>query len=301
MIKAIVGGLLACTLFACGGTMDQTEATEPTLPEGAVPSQAVLIGQVEWGGETLTFYDATTAEDPTPAIIVSQLGQMHLGELSMVFDQQAQFQVTPAELWRAATGDGQVPDELLQQHLAQAADTGRPEEFQNFDPKSVDKLFASFNVMFPLDSGSTGTTTTSCWAHGGIKVAEMGTGTNRPDTSTCTGNGTFVRSLSVTSACDPILNLNKTLRAGMHNGNFSTDVAGQICWSTGTQAWQCFTPAIVPHFDGYYVNSFYKSGSSHRMGAGLSYPVTSPFSHGMELATADLASGSPVFGSTACP
>lgn len=266
-------------------------------------STAALIDRVEWRGEELSFYDVTEPGDAAPGIVVSHLGRNSDVELATLLERQARYSVTPAELWLAATGDGAVPEPLLAQHLWLAAEEGRPEALQRFDLDSVQKSrTADPATMFPLTAEATGQLSGSnCWDSARITEFNIGSGT-ATDHSVCTGNGNFIRSLSISaSPCSSSFNLNSTVRTAMHNGTGTTGYAwvGQFCFATGSGAWTCSAAQTVG-IDFYFGTSFYKNGSSHRLGGG----VTAPLTQGQnlsQLGTAILSIGGvPIFGGTTC-
>lgn len=315
MIKEIAryrtGALLTFTLFACGGTIDTTVTEGDGLPEGVAPDQVVeaqpnLIDTVNWNGEQLSFYDVSTPEDEVPSIIVSQLGKFGGVEISSAFQKQVRYEVTPAELWHAATGDDQVPDELMRQHLWQAETDGRPTELQTFDASLTEKSPAKFSVFFQLGFSETGTTTTQplCWDQAAIKNVDLGFLAGHATARTCTSNGTavFLDHDAQSGPCDHILDKDTTVRAGAHNGS-PTGLQSRICWGfKGASSWDCFATVALPKTDGYYVNSFIKNGLAHRMAASITLPtpVFECNNRQCELGTATLKLAPHEATSTAC-
>jgi len=286
-------------LLACGGAGTTAIDAQQELPSEAPISNAVLIDSIEWRGEKIEFYDATTPEDTSPGIVVSQLGPDSSPELSTVLEQQAEYPVTPAELWRAVTRS-EVPEVLYEAHLALAEMEGRPAAFQEFDLQIVEKARADFSTLFPLDADATGlfNTANTCWGNGGIRSLRMGQGTNRLNVSTCSSNGTFIRSFDILDPCETIFNANTTVRTGVHNGTGSS-ITSRHCFATGNQTWQCQPITTVqPEF--YFASSFFKNGSSHRLGTGATYLTNLATTSLVELGTATLQAGVTQFGNTSC-
>ncbi len=280
-------GLLAGLSGACGGGDETALASEI---EEAAPSTATLIDRVQWNGETIGFYDASSAEDGVPAIIVSQSGDNDAPELETWLGNRARYPITPAELWREATGEDDVPRELLEHHAFQAEAGGRPNaDLQDFDGEVEKAGFPNVSQMFPLDPNSTGTTTgTHCWADGGIRAVLTGPGTPSNAYSTCSSNGTFIRSFAIDGECNAILNQNTTVRTQAYNGSAFT-LFSKFCFATGTGLWTCDREVSVP-FNNYTGASFYKNGSKHRLGSGIRVPTDQPLiqHNAFYLATATL-------------
>lgn len=322
MKKQLVRGLLACTLFACGGNNDDTtlladvpNETLGDLPEGAKVSDAVLVDSVEWNGERLQFFDATGEGDSSPAIMVSQLGGSGRS-LVAEMEKQAQYPITSAEIWREATGRDEIPEVLMEQHLWYAASEGRPAEFQKFDFTTTEKAtsteIANFNVLFALNSATVGTATGAlCWGDGSMAHTSVG-GTPlqpelyRTDSSVCTSHPSFpsangfVRHRPASFACDPVTNLNITSRVGMFNHSIVT-VQGNICYASKSDAWSCFNQVQVLS-NQFYANSFFKNGSAHRMAVGV-FLSTRTFVAGrnqVDLAQANLKAELPQFQNNSC-
>ena len=280
------------------GVADETRVS-PELPDGV--TDARLIDRVNWNGEEISFFDASGPEDGAPAIAVSSLWAARLPELEAAFLAQADYPVTPAELWRAATGDDQVPSELLAQHAYQAREDGRPEGLQQFDAASgmdVEKaVTASFYAqMFPVSVSETGTGT-GCWT-AGMRGASLGLGQGVTFRSVCSNNGTAIRPFGVDGPfCSASLNLNSTVRTGMYNptGVFipPLSMTGKHCFGTGSQN-SCMAQVTVPanHF---YALSFIKNGQSHRVGTQVGYPPNAQITSALLGSGIHNPSGAPTF------
>ncbi len=302
MQRALILALLATT-FACSAT-DQTAVETalqtPGVPEGQEARDAVVLGTLDWRGEQITFHDISGPGDTVPAILTTYYGPGGQPELSVVADQQARFEPTPAEIWRAVAGDREIPDELLAQHAWQVADEGRPDAFQDFylERVEVEKALPNFSTMFPLTTTGTGLADPSfrCWNDGGLRRF-----TEQKAVSMCSANGNFARlGFDIaTSPCSPVLNVNETLRTGaykqMGGGYFS-----KTCGATGNPGtWSC--TSVVSMLSGmYFASTLAKNGSAHRMGTGSFTPGTlAPIPEGF-LGSAILKVGVPSFENTSC-
>jgi hypothetical protein len=307
MIKAtLVRGLLACTLFACGGTQDQTEVTTPPDMDGDYHQVApVIIDSLDWNSEHLQFVDMKPPGSDTPSIMVTALGLLGNGELGELLQEQSRYPVSAAEIWRAATGDERVPDELLADHAVFSESVGGPLDWQNFDGSLVNKGKADFNVMFPLTQAATNTNDGNhCWTQSRLVNATVGPSYHRMGVHNCTSsNGDVLTNDPLATPCPPEFNANTTVRAGMHNGQGAT-YTGKICWGfAGSDfEWDCFAPVTVPALDGYYVTSMFKNGLAHHMGTGFqwNFPTVNCEDNLCQLGLATLAVGVHSFGSTAC-
>lgn len=298
-MKKLFLGVLVCGATACGAA-DETRVL-PELPDGA--SEAQLIDRVDWNGEEISFLDVSTAEDEVPGIIVTYLGRAGTPDLERLFVQQTGYQPTPAELWRAATADDHVPDELLRQHAYQVTEEGRDEALRDFDAALVEvsKAFvlgpSHYTALFistPPDPG-TPAGTGMCWGNAVINVAGVGSGAPSSVMSVCTNQpGAPIRRFSAEVACATSFNVNATVRSGFYNGTAEAGVpktsTSKHCFATGSSPWQC-QPAtsVAPNF--FFGSTFTKNGSAHRLATEASYPTSGLTHNGIALGTAKLVAG----------
>ena len=302
-ISALLAALSCGVAFGCGAT-DETRVS-PELAEGQ--SDVPLIDRVNWNGEEISFFDASTAEDPVPGILVTVLGSEGTADLERLFVQQTRYLPTPAELWRAATGDDQVPDELMRQHEYQVAEDGRDAGLRDFDASLVEvsKAFvlgpSHYTQLFlstPPDPG-TPAGTGVCWANAVINVAGVGSGAPSSVMSVCTNQaGAPIRRFGADVACSTSFNVNATVRSGFYNGTAEAGVpktsTSKHCFATGSASWQCGQPTFVsPNF--FFGSTFTKNGSAHRLATDASYPTTGLTHNGIALGTAKLTTGIPTF------
>lgn len=300
MKKALILGLIGAAFAGCGADLDTTTMGEPEAFSAEEAHSAVLIDTIEWRGEQITFHDISGPGDTVPAILVSYLGDGSRPELSVVLDQQGQYEPTPAEIWRSVRGDTDIPAELLEQHAWQSEEESRPEGFQEFDLDAVQKaLLPNFSTMFPLNTTATGLPDSSnrCWAFGGLRVFH-----DKIDASICSGGSVSVRDANIqTSPCDPILNVNATERTGSFNGGGpGSGMLSKTCGATGNPGtWSC-TSAVSMSTGQYFASTLAKNGSAHRMGTGLFVPLGAFAIPTGYLGAAELSSPAARFTDTSC-
>lgn len=287
----VMVGLLQFAV-GCSGT----DETEVPLELG-VASDAVWIDSVQWNGERLDFYDARGAGEDRPAILLSVLGPEKEPELGSLFGHQARYPLTAAEIWRAAVGGEDLPEQLWDDHLWQVAETGRPLELQDFDGRLVDKAsLPTFAGMFPIDASSAGNANLNnvCWTHAVINSVLMGLNSGRAKVSTCSEQRGFIRNFGVEVECARVTEVNGTIRTGTYNGTTSNVMTGQHCFASGGGAWQCLgSSSVVAGF--YFATSFFKNGTAHRLGSGAAYSGSDPATTLIKLGSAQLVAGIPTF------
>lgn len=284
-------GILA---LACSGT-DRTEVQGPPDVE-----PAVLVDSIQWNGETISFYDASSEEGPE--IVTSLLGRDREPELLVALERQLGRTPSAAELWLAAGGDREdIPTELLAAHEAQALEEGwdsmleRPDlDVALLEEKAVSQ--SVFNDMFPNNSDSTGVLpggNSVCWNALATQVALQKTGKR-----VCNSNGNAIVTWNGLFSCDPVLNVDKTIRTGM-NVFIGPGVTGMHCYGSGSTGDHCFAPVTVPPAF-YYATSFFKSGTKHRLGTGAIW-AGNTLDTTVILGSAELQNpGVPAFQSTTC-
>lgn len=126
-MRMLVRGLLATTLFACGGGMDKTELA---LPEGDDVQMAELVDSVQYENLNVSFYAAYFPGQDDPAIIVTQ--NMEGAQTQNLYDRLMQgtgSMISTAELWKFVTNEDDVPPVLQRDHELQTARWGRSDDF----------------------------------------------------------------------------------------------------------------------------------------------------------------------------
>lgn len=292
--SCLVAGLVG-VLAACGSGDD------PQGPEAEAPRDAPVIDSIVWQGEQITFYDISGPADTVPAILTTYAGHGGRRELSVVAEEQAEFEPTPAEIWRAARGgEADIPAELLAQHAWQVEEEGRPQGFQDFDlaQAETEKSLPDFSTLFALNTTTTGLANPAnrCWDNGALLVFR-----NQQAASLCSSNGSGLRNgFDIQQfPCDPILNANTTVRTGAFSGGGVGNYFSKTCGATGNPGtWSC-TSAFVQTAGSYFASTTAQNGQQHRMGTGSFLPSPITIGQGF-LGSATLKVGARKFENTSC-
>ena len=310
---------LSCGVaFGCGATDETRVSPEGTVggstaaPGTRLPSpgrpydlgevypedrEAELVDVVHWKSERIEFWD-TRPDDEEPSILMSRSGSLADGELLALLQEQAEFPVTPAELWREATGRDDVPETLARDHVTASARSGRPLGYQSFDDGVRDKGRFSFNTMFPLPRANT------CWLAGvlkqlvgperGISTSAVCTRGLNPTAGTVPPRTTPV---SVESTCPATLGSKFHVRAGVYVASSTAAQVARICYDSGTRfGWSCL-PSVALVEGQYYVSEFLPATFEQRLGVGVDTPVINST---LVYGSGQLSTGAPSFSSNSC-
>lgn len=310
--------LLSALSMACSAS-DETEVQM----EARDRSPAVLIDSVHWNGETLSFFDATD-EDGVPGVVLEVRGRDREPELQGALESQFGRVMTAAEIWLAAGGTMEdLPAELLTAHEMQARLEGRPVTLERpeLDPTRVEEKAisqATFNLMFALTSDVTGIAppqpgqpplTSACWDAliTETKIQGQGIAAKR----VCSGNGNAVVAFNQfgqtpdRTNCDPVLNLDATVRTAVFNPSRSSTGGAQPglnvvqCFATRSNAESC-NPVKLIGAGAFLGQTFFKNGVPHRLGTG-GKTVALGANNDIDLGSGTLRFGGvPAFQSTTC-
>lgn len=281
-MNVLVRGLLATTLFACGGGMGTTsmEAGDEgaDVPAAQVPASAV-VDTLQWKDTTVQFVNLSDDEQ-VPSILILRHGAMTQGDPLAQLEEQAGMTVTAAELWLAITGREDVPEVLAIDHLRVTKEEGRSSELLRLDLEGLTSRKSlisdeSIRVLFPFQDSQ------HCWlnvrgenAGVGPLVGTRAYACTSPNPSRDQTDANFLHFANVTAstACPTSFNTTSTIRAGARNLQAAPQTSTQIeqlCFDSGS-GWRCLDPLALVTGGSIVADLQADASHPHRMGIGVS-------------------------------